>query len=273
MKNFILNNGVKIPAVGLGVFRLTEPNLAYETVKLALALGYRHIDTAMIYANEEEVGRAIKDSGISRDEIFLTTKLWNDDQRSGEVKKALEASLKRLGTEYIDLYLVHWPVKETYVSVWSKMEELYRSGQAKAIGVSNYHHHHLDDLLIEAEIVPAVNQIECYPYLSQESLIDYCKAKNIYPQAWGPLGAGKSDILDNPIILEIAKNHNRTVAQIVLRWNLQRGVIVIPKSVHKERLIENLSITDFQLTDTEVKQINALNKNLRLGSDPDNFNF
>lgn len=273
MKEFILNNGVKIPAVGLGVFRVNDAKVAYETVKSALSVGYRHIDTAMIYGNEEEVGKAIKDSGISRHEIFLTTKLWNDDQRSGKVKEALETSLKKLGTEYVDLYLVHWPVRGTYVSVWKKMEEIYRAGKVKAIGVSNYHSHHLDDLLQEAEIVPAVNQIECYPYLTQEPLIKYCKEKGIYPEAWGPLGAGQSDVLSNPLIIEIAKKHNKSTAQVVLRWNIERGVIVIPKSVHKERQIENLSVTNFQLTDSEVKQISSLNKDLRLGSDPDNFNF
>ncbi len=273
MKEFILNNGVKIPAVGLGVFRVNDAKVAYETVKSALSVGYRHIDTAMIYGNEEAVGQAIKDSGVSRHEIFLTTKLWNDDQRSGKVKEALDASLKRLGTEYIDLYLVHWPVRGTYVSVWKKMEELYQTEKVKAIGVSNYHTHHLDDLLNEAEIVPAVNQIECYPYLSQEPLIRYCKEKGIYPQAWGPLGAGQSDILTNPIITEIAKRYDKSAAQVVLRWNLERGVIVIPKSTHIERQAENLSITDFQLTYAEVKEISSLHKDLRLGSDPDNFNF
>lgn len=273
MKRFTLNNGVKIPAVGVGVFRVEDATIAYETVKTALSVGYRHIDTAMIYGNEEAVGKAIKDSGVPRSEIFLTTKLWNDDQRSGKVQEAIDASLKRLGTDYVDLYLVHWPVKGTYVSIWKEMEKVYKSGKAKVIGVSNYNPHHLDDLLKEAEIVPAVNQIECYPYLTQESVIKYCKDKGIYPEAWGPLGAGKSDVLTNPIITEIAKKHSKSPAQVVLRWNVERGVIVIPKSVHKERLIENLSITDFELSADEVKQISSLNKNLRLGSNPDNFNF
>ncbi|WP_165044396.1 aldo/keto reductase [Dysgonomonas sp. ZJ709] len=273
MKEFILNNGIKIPAVGVGVFRVEDANIAYQTVKTALSVGYRHIDTAMIYGNEEAVGKAIKDSGIPRQEIFLTTKLWNDDQRSGKVQEAIDASLKRLGTDYIDLYLVHWPVKESYVSIWKKMEEVYKSGKAKAIGVSNYNTHHLDDLLKEAEIVPAVNQIECYPYLTQESVVKYCKEKGIHPQAWGPLGAGQSDVLSNPVVVEIAKKHGKSPAQVVLRWNVERGVIVIPKSVHEARLIENLSIDNFKLTDEEAKQINALNKNLRLGADPETFNF
>jgi diketogulonate reductase-like aldo/keto reductase len=273
MNTFTLNNGVKIPGVGLGVFRLNDAQEAYNTVKTALEVGYRHIDTAMIYENEEAVGRAIRDSGVPRSEIFLTTKLWNDDQRSGRVAEAMEASLQRLGMDYVDLYLVHWPVKGTYAAIWKKMEEVYKSGKAKAIGVSNYQPHHLDDLLAGAEIVPAVNQIECYPYLSQEKLIAYCKGKGIYPEAWGPLGAGKSDILTHPVIAEIAQNNKRTPAQVVLRWNLQRGVIVIPKSVHRDRQIENLAITGFELTHPEMEQIDALNRNKRLGSDPDNFDF
>jgi len=273
MEYFTLNNGVKIPAVGLGVFRIEDAKAAYETVKTALSVGYRHIDTAMIYGNEEAVGKAIKDSGIAREDIFLTTKLWNDDQRSGKVQEAIEASLKRLSLDYIDLYLVHWPVPKTYVSVWKKMEEVYKSGKAKAIGVSNYDPHHLDDLLKEAEIVPAVNQIECYPYLTQEKVIEYCKQKDIHPEAWGPLGAGKSDIMSNTVITEIAEKHGKSPAQVILRWNVQRGVIVIPKSVHENRMLENISIFDFELTSEEIDKISSLNKNKRLGSDPDNFNF
>jgi diketogulonate reductase-like aldo/keto reductase len=273
MNTFTLNNGVKIPGIGLGVFRLNDAQEAYDTVKTALEGGYRHIDTAKIYDNEEAVGRAIRDSGIPRSEIFLTTKLWNDDQRSGKVAEAMDASLQRLGMDYVDLYLVHWPAKGTYATIWKKMEEVYKSGKAKAIGVSNYQPHHLDGLLAGAEIVPAVNQIECYPYLSQEKLITYCKGKGIYPEAWGPLGAGKSDILTHPVIIEIVQNNKRTPAQVVLRWNLQRGVIVIPKSANRDRQAENLAITGFALTCPEMEQINALNRNKRLGADPDNFDF
>ena len=273
MKEFTLNNGVKIPSVGVGVFRVEDAKIAYDMVRTAISVGYRHIDTAMIYGNEEAVGKAIKDSGVDREKIFLTTKLWNDDQRSGKVQEALETSLKKLGTDYVDLYLVHWPVKDTYVSVWKKMEEAYENGKARAIGVSNYNSHHLDDLLESALIVPAVNQVECYPYLSQAPLIRYCEEKGIYPEAWGPLGAGQSDILSNPTITEIAKKYDKTPAQIVLHWNVERGVIVIPKSVHENRLIENISIYDFDLSLDDMQKIDSLNKNLRLGADPDNFNF
>lgn len=273
MKEFTLNNGTKIPSTGIGVFRVEDAKLAYETVKTALSVGYRHVDTAMIYGNEEAVGKAIRDSGIPREEIFLTTKLWNDDQRSGKVEAAIDASLKRLGMDYVDLYLVHWPVKETYVSVWKKMEEVYKSGKAKAIGVSNYKTHHLADLLDKVEVVPAVNQIECYPYLSQVTTVQFCLERNIRPEAWGPLGAGKSDILKNPVILEIAKERELTPAQVVLAWNIERGVVVIPKSVHKERMIENLKCMDFELSDDDMSRISRLNKDLRLGADPDNFKF
>jgi len=273
MKKIKLNNGIEIPEIGLGVFRIEDAKLAQQTVETALLVGYRHIDTAMIYGNEEAVGKAIKNSGINREDIFVTTKLWNDDQRSGEIEKAIDASLKRLGLDYIDLYLVHWPVKGTYVNVWKKMEAVNKQGKTKAIGVSNYLEHHLDDLLKDAEIVPAVNQIECYPYLTQDNLIQYCKDKGIHPEAWGPLGAGKTDIFTNPVITKIAQKYNKTAAQVVLRWHLERGVIVIPKSSNKERQSENLNITDFHLSEEEVQQITGLNKNKRLGSDPDNFNF
>ncbi|MDL2214659.1 aldo/keto reductase [Dysgonomonas sp. OttesenSCG-928-M03] len=273
MEKFKLNNGIEIPAIGLGVFRIEDAKLAQATVESALSVGYRHIDTAMIYENEEAVGKAIKNSGIPRNEIFVTTKLWNDDQRSGKVDEAIDASLKKLGLDYVDLYLVHWPVKGTYVDVWRKMEKVYKDGKSKSIGVSNYHEHHLDDLIKEAEIIPAVNQIECYPYLTQEPLIEYCIEKGIRPEAWGPLGAGKTDVLVNPVIVEIADKYGKTPAQVVLRWNLDRGVVVIPKSSHKERQLENLSITDFKLTTDEITKISSLNKNKRLGSDPDNFNF
>ena len=273
MIDFELNNGVSIPAVGVGVFRVKDASVAQQTVEMALAEGYRHIDTAMIYGNEEAVGLGIKHSGIARERIFLTTKLWNADQRSGEVQAAMDASLKRLGVDYVDLYLVHWPVPQTYASVWEKMELLYEQKLARAIGVSNYQAHHLQDLLKTANVVPAINQIECYPYLSQEPLVQFCLENKIRPQAWGPLGAGQSDVLANPVVAAIAAEHNKTAAQVVLRWNVQRGVVVIPKSVHQNRLAENINIFDFELGELQMQQMDGLNKNLRLGSDPDNFNF
>ncbi|SEM76082.1 Aldo/keto reductase [bacterium A37T11] len=273
MKAYKLNSGLSIPSVGIGVFRVEDAAIAYDTVKSALSVGYRHIDTAMIYGNEESVGKAILDSGVPREEIFLTTKLWNDDQRKGTVEEAIKLSLKKLGTDYVDLYLVHWPVKETYVTIWKAMEKVYREGLAKAIGVSNYNIHHLEDLLKETGTVPVVNQIECYPYLAQQELVDYCLSKGIVPEAWGPLGAGKSDVLVNPVIVELAKKYAKTPAQIVLGWNIQRGLVVIPKSVHRQRQEENLEALNVNLGEEDLKKITALNKNLRLGSDPDNITF
>lgn len=273
MIHFTLNNGVKIPAVGLGVFRIPDNQAAQETVEKALAVGYRHLDTAMIYRNEAAVGLAIKHSGVAREEIFLTTKLWNDDLRSGEINQAMETSLKKLLTDYVDLYLIHWPVPELYVTAWQKMETLYHAGKSKAIGVCNYQIHHLEALLKQAEVIPAVNQVECYPYLTQEPLREYCQSQGIYLEAWGPLGAGKSDILVNPTITEMAQRYNKTPAQVVLKWNVQRHVIVIPKSVNQSRMIENKALFDFELTVADMQKITDLNQNLRLGSDPDNFTF
>lgn len=273
MEKFKLNNGIEIPSIGLGVFRLEDAKKAQDTVELALSNRYRHIDTAMIYGNEEAVGKAIKNSGIYREDIFITTKLWNDDQRSGKVEEAIDKSLERLGVDYIDLYLVHWPVKGTYVDVWKKMEKVYNEGKTRAIGVSNYQKHHLEDLMKEAEVIPAVNQIECYPYLSQEPLVDYCKSKHIRPEAWGPLGAKKADILTNPVITGIADKHSKTAAQVVLRWLHQRDIIVIPMSTNSDRQKENLNISDFELSEEDMKQMFSLNKDKRLGADPDNFNF
>lgn len=271
MKRIILNNDSVIPAVGLGVYRISDLEVAEQTVANALSVGYRLIDTAMIYGNEEAVGKAIHKSGIPREEIFVTTKLWNDAQTSGFVSEALNASLERMGLDYVDLYLVHWPLKDTYVSVWEKMEEVYRNGKTKAIGVCNYEPHHLDDLLKVAKVPPVIDQIECNPYFTQDKLIHYCKRKGIVPEAWAPLGAGLLGVLNDPLITDIAARHSKTPAQIVIRWHLERGLIAIPKTVHKARLIENLDVDDFELTPAEIMEISGLNKNDRKGVDPDNI--
>lgn len=270
---FKLNNNSLIPEVGLGVFRIPVADEAYETVKTAISVGYRHIDTAMIYENEEAVGKAIKDSGIPREELFITTKLWNDDQKSGKVEEAIDLSLKKLGLDYVDLYLVHWPMKDTYVEVWKKMEEIYTKGKTRSIGVSNYEITHLEALLKEAKVVPAVNQIECYPYFSQDQLVEYCHEKGIIPEAWGPLGAGKTDIMNDSVIVELSKKYDCTPAQIILQWNIARKVIVIPKSVHKERMIENLKSVNISIEISDIKKISKLNKDMRLGPDPNVFGF
>jgi diketogulonate reductase-like aldo/keto reductase len=266
-----LNNGVKIPVLGLGVFKAEDGAEAYNAVKWALETGYRHIDTASAYGNEESVGRAIKDSRVLREELFVTTKLGNGDQRAGSQYKAFKESLKRLDMDYVDLYLIHWPVKDKYIDSWKILEQIYRESSAKAIGVSNFNIHHLEDIFRICETAPAVNQSECHPYLTQDSLAGYCAEKGIAFEPWSPLGRGI--VLDDPVLIEIAEKYGKDTAQVVIRWGLQKGFINIPKSTHKERIVSNSRVFDFSLTDDEEKSISALNKNRRTGSDPDNFSF
>lgn len=273
MKNVKLNNGVEMPWVGLGVFRLEDNKEALRVVETALAVGYRHIDTAMYYQNEEAVGKAIKNSGIAREEIFVTTKMWNDDQRSGKVKEAFDASLKRLGLDYIDLYLIHWPVEGKYVETWKKFEEIYATGKVKAIGVSNFKQHQLETLAKESTITPAVNQIELHPYLIQQNDLDYCKKVGIQTEAWSQFAANQTGLFDEKILKDISDKYSKSAAQVILRWNYQRGVVTIPKSANEKRMAENLDIFDFNLTEDEVKAINSLNKNMRIGPDPDHVDF
>lgn len=270
-----LNNGVQMPWFGLGVFKVKEGSEVVESVKAAIKNGYRSIDTAAVYKNEEGVGQAVaeamKEYGVSREELFITSKVWNSDQGYQSTLDAFELSLKKLGLDYLDLYLIHWPVKEKYKETWKALEKIYKDGKVRAIGVSNFHVHHLEDLLSEASVVPAVDQIEFHPYLSQPELREYTPNKGIRLEAWSPLAQGH--ILKDEVIGKIAANHGKTPAQVVLRWDLQQEVVTIPKSVHEERIIENANIFDFALSDSEMEAINALNKNERVGSDPDNFNF
>ena len=268
-----LNDGREMPVLGLGVFRSKDGEETYNAVRYALDAGYRHIDTAAAYHNEASVGRAIRDSGIPREEIWITTKLWNGEIRAHNEEAALEASLRALGTDYVDLYLIHWPVREEqgYLRAWKKMEAFRRRGLARSIGVSNYHIHHLEDVLREAEVVPAVNQVECHPELTQVELADFCAGKGIAFEPWSPLGAGK--LLQDPTLLSIAEKYGKTVAQIILRWDLQRDFICIPKSVHKERIEANAQIFDFALAQEDMDRIFALNKNARVGADPETFTF
>ncbi len=266
-----LNNGIEIPVVGLGVY-----NSGSETenaVRTALEVGYKHIDTAAFYGNEVDVARGIKQSGLERKDVFITTKLWNDDMRAHMQCESIEKSLEHLKTDYIDLYLIHWPVKDVFVESWKIMEEYYKKGVFKAIGVSNFHTQHMEELLKSAEILPAVNQIEVHPYLTQESLVKYCQEKGIAVECWSPVARGK--IFNDEILINIAKKYNKTVSQIVLRWEVQRGLIVIPKSVHRERIIENAEIFDFSLSDEDMNAIFALNRDERVNeaSNPDNFTF
>jgi methylglyoxal/glyoxal reductase len=267
-----LNNGVRMPWFGLGVWQVSGDAGTQEVVEAAIELGYRSIDTAKIYGNERGVGQAIRECGVPREQLFLTTKLWNDDIRAGRVEKAFEQSLKLLGVDYVDLYLVHWPIAGKIVPAWQAMERLQRSGKTKAIGVSNHLRPHLDELLATAEIVPAVNQIEFHPYLQSRPLVEHCQAKGIRVEAWSPLAQG-GDLLLDRCLADVAKRHGKSVAQIVLRWEVQSGVITIPKSVKPQRLAENAGIFDFVLSVSEMAAIDALDRNQRVGSDPFNFGF
>jgi methylglyoxal/glyoxal reductase len=266
-----LHNGVKMPWFGLGVYEAKDGEEVKNAVKIALEAGYRSIDTAQIYRNEVGVGEAIAESSIPREDIFITTKVWNKAQGYETTLEAFEKSRKKLQTDYIDLYLIHWPVDGMYKETWRALEKLYREGYVKAIGVSNFHEHHLLDLMKDCEIKPMVNQVECHPRLSQKPLRDFCNMHNIQFEAWSPLMRG--EILKEQNILSIAQKYGKTPAQVVIRWDLQSGIVTIPKSVHKNRILENADVFDFELTNNEMSVINNLNENKRVGPDPDNFDF
>lgn len=272
MNKQVLSNGVEIPGVALGVYLSPEGQTTADSVRWAIEAGYRHIDTAAVYGNECSVGEGIRTCGLPRDQIFLTSKLWNDDIRKERTLEAFKESLERLGTDYLDLYLIHWPA-DGHARAWRVLEELYQSGAVRAIGVSNYHRSHLDELEHEAKILPMVNQFECHPYMSQKPLIDLCRERGMVYESYSPLGGQSGPVLNDPKINEIAAKLDRTPAQIVLRWHLQRGSIVLPKSNHKERIASNLQVFDFALSENEMQEIDALNRNLRTGGDPDHFDF
>ncbi|XJZ28002.1 aldo/keto reductase [Bacillota bacterium Lsc_1132] len=266
-----LHNGVEMPRLGLGVYKVEKGQQVEETVTTALKLGYRSIDTAAFYQNEEGVGNAVRQSGIARKELFITTKVWNSEQGYDETLKAFEASMKKLNLEYLDLYLVHWPVQGKYLETWRALETLYKEGRVRAIGVSNFKIHHLEDLLNNSELKPVINQVELHPRLSQPELRDYCKEKEIAVEAWSPIARGR--ILNDPVLMKIAENHNKSSAQVILRWHLQNDVVIIPKSVTPARLKENIALFDFELSTDEMAQINSLNRNERFGADPDHIDF
>ena len=267
-----LNNGLKVPKLGLGTFKITDEKEAYETVKYALEVGYRHIDTAQIYNNEHMIGKAIKDSNVKREDIFITTKYWGFHDEI-EMEEKFYESLEKLKTNYVDLYLIHWPNhnKAVNAKVWSFLEKLYKEKKALAIGVSNFQEHHLESLLKTAKIIPMVNQVELHPGLTQMPLNTYLKSKNIQIESYGPLMRGR--IFETPFkekLEEIANKHNATIAQIVIAWGLNRNILMIPKSVTKERIKENFEARNIKLTEAEILEINALNRGSRVYTDPDN---
>ena len=267
----ILNNGLKMPWLGFGVFQVKDGREVEDAVKYALKIGYRSIDTASAYGNERGVGKAIRESNIPCEEIFLTTKVWNDDQRDKRILAAFEESLERLGTDYVDLYLVHWPVAGCYQETWQIMEEIYQSGRAKAIGVSNFLVHHLEDILSNSQVVPSVNQVEFHPFLVQPELLRFCQSQNIQVEAWSPLMQGQ--IVAVQAVKELAEKYNKTPAQIALRWNLQHEVVTIPKSIRPDRMEENARIFDFELSQADMDSLDALDAGKHVGPDPANFNF
>ena len=268
---FTLNNGVEMPYFGLGVYLSKDGQEVINAVKWAIEAGYRHIDTASVYKNEEGVGEAVKQCGVDRKDLFVVSKVWNSDQGYDSTLKAFDASLDRLNMDYLDLYLIHWPVAGRYKETWKAMEKLYADGRVKAIGVSNFLQHHLEDLLVAAAVVPMVNQMEFHPFLVQQDLIDFCKKNSIQYEAWSPMMQGK--IFDMDEFKQLAEKYKKSIAQIVLRWDLQKGVITIPKSSKKERIIANSDIFDFELSEGDVKLLDAMHKGQRFGPDPDNFDF
>lgn len=267
----VLHNGVEMPLLGLGVYKVEEGREIEHTIHTALDAGYRLIDTASFYKNEEGVGRAIRNSSIPREELFITTKVWNTEQGYNTTLKSFDESMSKLGLDYLDLFLVHWPVKGKYLDTWRALETLYRDGRVRAIGVSNFKIHHLEDLMSHCDEKPAVNQVELHPLLSQEELRDYCSEHSIKVEAWSPLSRGR--FLDEIVLNEIAEQKGKTPAQVILRWHLQNGVIAIPKSVTPARIIENAGIFDFELNESDMEAINRMNQDQRFGADPDHIDF
>lgn len=266
-----LANGVQMPYFGLGVFKTKEGQEVIDAVTYALDAGYRHIDTAAIYGNEEGVGIAIEKNATNRKDIFLTTKVWNADQGYDSTLKAFDTSLEKLKTDYLDLYLIHWPVKGKYKETWRALETLYADGRVKAIGVSNFLQHHLEDLFQTATVIPMVDQLEFHPYLVQQPLLDFCQQHQVQYEAWSPLMQGKA--FEVPLLKELAAKYKVSVAQLVLRWDLQKGVVTIPKSIRNERVISNAEIFNFNISEEDVQKIAALDRGERVGPDPDNFDF
>ncbi|PSB10619.1 2,5-diketo-D-gluconic acid reductase [Pleurocapsa sp. CCALA 161] len=257
MQKVVLNNGVEMPILGFGVYQIPDAEECERSVYEAIRAGYRLIDTAAAYGNEEAVGKAIKKSGVAREEIFVTTKLWIQDAGDQRAKKAFEKSLKKLQLDYLDLYLIHQPFGDVYGS-WRAMEELYREGRIRAIGVSNFQPDRLMDLIVFNEVVPAVNQIETHPFSQQIETQKFLEENNVQIESWGPFAEGKNNIFHNDVLLSIAEKYGKSVAQVILRWLTQRGVVAIPKSVRKERIVENFNVFDFELSQDDMEAIATL---------------
>ena len=257
MENVILNNGVEMPILGFGVYQVTDPNECETSVLEAINAGYRLIDTAQAYGNEEAVGKAIKKSGVAREELFITTKLWVSDVSYDNAKKAFEKSLKNLGLDYLDLYLIHQPYGDVH-GAWHAMEELYKEGRIRAIGISNFQPDRVMDMIVFNEVVPAVNQIETHPFNQHVETQKFLVENKVQIESWGPFAEGRNDIFKNELLASIGKKYNKSIAQVILRWLTQRGVVVIPKSVRKERIIENLNIFDFKLSPEDMEAIASL---------------
>jgi diketogulonate reductase-like aldo/keto reductase len=268
-----LNDGAMMPQLGFGVFQVSDEE-AEHAVEVALRDGYRSVDTASAYGNEEGTGRALRASGLPREELFITTKLWNSDQGYDQTLRAFDASMRRLGLDYLDLYLIHWPTpaRDKYVDTYKAFEKLHADGRVRAIGVSNFEPEHLRRLIDETSVIPAVDQIELHPHLQQRAAREFHAEQGIATEAWSPLGQGKG-LLEVPAIVAIAQKHGRTPAQVVLRWHLQLGNIVIPKSVTPSRIRENIEVFDFSLDTEDLAAISALNEDRRLGPDPSAFNM
>lgn len=262
-----LHNGVEMPRFGLGVYKMTDKEAAFEAMVKAIHTGYKAIDTATVYDNEAEVGEAIRAGGVPREELFITSKVWNTDQGYDQTLRAFEASLKRLDMDYLDLYLTHWAIPETFEETYRAIERLYDEKLIRAAGVSNHQQHHLEKILAKANTKPMVNQIELHPQLTQEPLREFCAAEDIAVTSWSPLARGR--LLEDPVLSEIGETHGKSIAQTIIRWHLQNDLIVIPKSVTPSRIAENADVFDFELSQEEMKQISALNQEWRSGTHPD----
>ncbi|ANU18876.1 glyoxal reductase [Planococcus plakortidis] len=262
-----LHNGVKMPRFGLGVYKMTDKEAAVEAMVKAIQTGYQAIDTASVYENEAEVGEAVRAGGVPREKLFITSKVWNTDQGYDQTLRAFEASLKRLDMDYLDLYLTHWAIPNTFEETYRAIERLYDEKLIRAAGVSNHQQHHLEKILAKANTKPVVNQIELHPQLTQEPLREFCAAQDIAVTSWSPLARGR--LLEDPVLSEIGEKHGKSIAQTIIRWHLQNDLIVIPKSVTPSRIVENADVFDFELSEEEMKQISALNQDWRSGTHPD----